>query len=42
MLDGFDDVVRTVLLTGLERSTGGKTPRARPVWAEPIRWNVRS
>ncbi len=42
MLDGFDDVVRTVSLTGLERSTGGEAPGARPVWAEPIRWNVRN
>lgn len=42
MLDRFDDVVRTVSLTGLERSTGGKAGGARPIGAEPIRGNVRN
>jgi hypothetical protein len=41
MLNGFDDVVRTVPLTGLERSTGGEARGVRPIRAEPIRRNVR-
>ena len=42
MLNGLDDVVRTVSLMGLEDSTGGEARGMRPVRAEPIRWKVRN
>ena len=42
MLDGFDNVVRTVSLTGVERSTGSEAGRTRPVRTESIRWKVRN
>jgi hypothetical protein len=42
MLDSFDNVVGAVSLMGVERSSGGEAGGARPVSAEPIRWNVRN
>ncbi len=42
MLDSFDNIVWTVLLAELKRSTGGEAGGAKPVGAESIRWNVRN
>ena len=42
MLDGFDNVVWTVSLAGVEDFTGGEAGGARPTRAEPIRGKVRN